>query len=75
MIESEQGAIASLKKDVEYIVKFVDEFKDFVKNSEKENERRFVLKSEFWPVKTIVYTGASIVLIAFMTAIVSTIIK
>lgn len=42
---------------------------------EEKMERFYVTKDEFWPVKTIVYGGAGIVLVGVFTLIVSLVTK
>lgn len=38
-------------------------------------DERYVSQQEFWPIKTIVYTGAGLILIAVLTAVVALVVK
>jgi hypothetical protein len=38
-------------------------------------DREFVTQAEYWPVKTIVYTGAGVALLAVITALVALVVR
>jgi len=67
--------IASIKSDVKNLVKTVDELK--VQNSKEHEEikGKYVTKSEFNPVKRIVYGMVALVLTGVFAAMVSGVIK
>ena len=48
---------------------------DSMESWESRLKNDYVSQSEFWPIKTIVYGGAGIVLVAVMTAIVALVVK
>lgn len=62
-----QTTMESIANDIEWI-------KNTLKDM-KEGQADYVTKDEFWPVKTIVYGGASIILVAVVGAIVALVVK
>jgi hypothetical protein len=65
---SDQTKIAVARTDIDYIIKTLDEIKlNLAQN--------YVTKAEFWPVKTIVYGGAGLILITVLGWLLSTVVK
>lgn len=65
-MSSEQNPpiIETIKNDISWIKEAVNDIKKNQENQSKANEERYVTKQEFWPVKTIVYGGAGIILVS-----------
>lgn len=59
---------ATIALQLKYIQRDIGEIRDSL------NEK-YVTKTEFWPVKTIVYSGAGLVLMSVFTALVYMVIK
>lgn len=59
--------IESIAQDIEWI-------KNALKDM-KEGQEKYVTKQEFWPVKTIVYGGAGLVMTGVFGALIALVIK
>lgn len=59
--------IESIGQDIEWIKTTLKEM--------KEGQEKYVTKAEFWPVKTIVYGGAALVLTGVFGALIALVIK
>ena len=55
-------AIIMLQEEMKYHRKDHEELKAMVAEINEKLDKRFVTKEQFWPVKTLVYSGAGIIL-------------
>lgn len=60
--------MAKLEEKVDGITDKVDDLQSTLKDFIKKAENGFVSQDQFWPVKTIVYAGAGIVLSSVLAA-------
>lgn len=66
--------VALMKKDIDYVVRSIDDLKVSVNEVKKNTEANFVTKAEFTPVKQIVYGIIGLVLMAVFGALISLVI-
>lgn len=64
----QQSTLETIANDISWIKQEVKDIKDSL-------EKKYVTKEEFWAVKTIVYGGASIVLVGVFGAIVTMVLN
>lgn len=62
------------EKDRTELLIRLDERTNNIWNHMQNYEKNYVTKKEFWPVKSIVYGGAAVVLVGVMTAVVSIVV-
>lgn len=62
------GMLLLIRQDIRAMKKDIDDLKEAM-------ETKYVTQDQFWPVKTIVYGGAGIVLVAVVVAIVALVVK
>lgn len=72
--EQNQPIIETIKNDISWIKDAVNDIKKNQENQSKANEERYVTKAEFWPVKTIVYGGAGIILVSVFGGLIALVV-
>lgn len=61
------------KKREELLVR-LDERTELMWNRMQQYEKLYITRTEFWPVKSIVYGGAAVVMLGVMTAVVGLVV-
>jgi tetrahydromethanopterin S-methyltransferase subunit B len=72
--ETMKTQVALIKKDVEYLKKSMDRLEEVVNEVKKNTEEHFVTKSEFQPVRMIVYGLVGLILTAVAGSLIGLVI-